>query len=443
MLIFAMATIEPRILKGFRDFLPQAAIRRQNVIRTIVETYERYGFVPLETPAMEYADILTGKYGEEGEKLMYRFWDNGKREVALRYDLTVPLARVVAQYPELPKPFRRYQIAPVWRAENTQKGRYREFTQCDIDTAGTTSMAADAEVAVIMAAVLTNLGFTKFEVRINNRKLLNGILEAAGIPEEKTMAALRGIDKWLKVGAEGVREELSSALSTDQIDKLFGLLPQSDEDFFAWNARTQEVISTTAQGKEGLDEIDQVWGFVQASTFPKDVFRIDVLLARGLDYYTGTVFEATLLDKPEFGSVFGGGRYDKLIGQFIGSDVPAVGASAGVDRILSAMEDLGMSTPRAATADVLVLMMGKNLAKDAWQMTFELRDAGIKTELYYETAKMDKQLKYADKLGIPIAVIYGSQEKEQGMVTIKKLATKEQQKVSRDKLAETITGMVK
>lgn len=442
MLIFAMTTIEPRILKGFRDFLPQAAIRRQNVIRTIIDTYERYGYVPLETPAIEYADILTGKYGEEGEKLMYQFRDQGSREVALRYDLTVPLARVVAQYPELPKPFRRYQIAPVWRAENTQKGRYREFTQCDIDIAGTTNMAADAEIAVIMATVLLKLGFSRIEVRINNRKLLNGMLEAAGIPEESCLFALRGIDKWLKVGADGVRTELSAKCEAGQIDKLFTLLPQGDETYKAWVARTEEVLSTNAFGKEGLEELDEVMKYVRVSGLPENLFRVDVLLARGLDYYTGTIFEASLLDKPEFGSVYGGGRYDKLIGQFIGADVPAVGASAGVDRILSAMEDLGMATPRASTADVLVLMMEKKLATEAWQLADELRSAGIKTELYYETVKMDKQLKYADKLGVPMAVIYGSQEKEQGMVTVKRLATKEQQKVSRDKLAETIKGMV-
>ncbi|MFH1171081.1 MAG: histidine--tRNA ligase, partial [bacterium] len=434
---------EPRTLKGFRDFLPEAAIRRQQIIQTIIATYESFGYVPLETPALEYADVLTGKYGEEGEKLMYRFWDNGKREVALRYDLTVPLARVVAQYPELSKPFRRYQIAPVWRAENTQKGRFREFTQCDIDVAGTTSMVADAEVAEVIATVLKNLGFSRFEVRINNRKILNGMLAAAEVPSDQTMPTLRALDKWLKIGADGVRSELKELLSADMIDKLFALLPQKDEPFLAWRARAEKSISTSTIGAEGLTELEEVRTLLSVSAFPEATFRFDPLLARGLDYYTGTIYEATLLDKPEIGSVYGGGRYDKLIGQFIGRDVPATGASAGVDRILSAMEELNMSASRAATADVLVLMMEKSLETDAWRIASELRAAGIKTELFSEAIKMDKQLKYADKLGIPFVVIFGSQEKEQGIVTIKELATKKQQKVKREELVSAVGGIVK
>ncbi|MBI3956840.1 MAG: histidine--tRNA ligase [Candidatus Kerfeldbacteria bacterium] len=433
-----MPTIEPRTLKGFRDFLPQDAIRRQRVIRTIAETYESYGFSPLETPALEYGDVLTGKYGDEGEKLMYRFRDQGGRDVALRYDLTVPLARVVAQYLTLPKPFRRYQIAPVWRAENTQKGRYREFTQCDIDVVGTSSMTADAEIIQVIAAVLTNLGFSKFEVRINNRKLLNGILDTAGVPPEKTLATIRSLDKWLKIGADGVRAELADRLATGVLDRLFELLPQSDEDSAAWTARTEEVLSTSKAGKAGLEELDTVMKILAAAPFQPQIFRLDPLLSRGLDYYTGTVFEATLTDKPEFGSVFGGGRYDKLVGQFIGSDVPAVGASAGIDRILGAMEELGMNISRGSVSDVLVLMMDEAFVFDTAALAGELRAAGIKTEMYDEPVKLDKQLKYADQLGIPFAILYGSREKEQEMVTIKNLAKKKQETVKRPSIVQEL-----
>jgi histidyl-tRNA synthetase len=437
-----MATIEPRNLKGFRDFLPQAAIRRQNVIASIIKTYERFGFVPLETPALEYADVLMGKYGEEGEKLLYRFRDQGDREVALRYDLTVPLARVVAQYPELSKPFRRYQIAPVWRAENTQKGRFREFTQCDIDIVGTSSMLADAEIAQVMAAALANLGFSNFQIRINNRKLLNGILEAARVPENQWLATLRSLDKWGKIRAKGVEEELSGFLSEKITSAFIALLPKETEDFSSWSERTIEMISATTNGVEGIKELNKVMTSLAGIGMPEGTFQGDVLLARGLDYYTGTIFEAALTDTPEIGSVYGGGRYDKLIGQFIGKDIPAVGTSAGVDRILAAMEELGMGIPRSSTADVLVCMMGEELAAETSKLANELRTAGINTETWYEPDKLDKQLKYADKQGIPFVVLFGSDEKEQGMVTVKDLRTKKQEQTRKDFCIQTIQNLL-
>ncbi len=438
-----MKTIEPRTLKGFRDFLPESAIARQRIVNTIVAAYQSFGFVPLETPALEYADVLTGKYGDEGEKLMYRFQDQGGRDVALRYDLTVPLARVVAQYADLPKPFRRYQIAPVWRAENTQKGRFREFTQCDFDIVGTASTTADAEVAQIIATVLRNLNFQKFQVRINNRKVLNGLLASAGVAEEQWVPAIRSIDKWLKVGADAVRQEVTELVGTSTAEKVFALLPSDGgaEDFAAWAQRVQPLFSSP-EGIQGLSELQEVGALLAASGLPAEYFRIDVLLARGLDYYTGTIYEATLLDKPEFGSVFGGGRFDKLIGQFIGRDIPAVGASAGVDRLLAAQQELGMTSKRSSTAKILVAMMDDTLRQKTAAVANELRAAGINTELFYDAIGLGKQLKYADKLGIPYVIILGPDEVQAGTVTIKDLAKKEQSSFPRERLAEDCKQLI-
>lgn len=416
-------------------------MQRQRVLRVIAETYERFGFVPLETPALEYADVLTGKYGDEGEKLLYRFRDQGDREVALRYDLTVPLARVVAQYPELPKPFRRYQIAQVWRAENTQKGRFREFTQCDVDVVGTENLLADGEIIQVAASVLDNLGFERYIIRFNNRKLLNGMLSLAKIPATDRITVLRSLDKWQKIGEEGVRKELAGILSEHQLSDITDLLPKAGEEFFTWSKRMSPKFLTDALAREGWLELNQLIDLLKNSP-NSEAFQPDILLARGLDYYTGTIIEATLPDAPELGSVFGGGRYDKLIGMFTGKDVPAVGVAAGVDRLVAAMEELGMAEERASTADVLVLMMEKSMAAELHELAAELRDAGIKTELYYDAVKLDKQLKYADKLGIPLALLYGSKEREESNATLKVLATKEQKTVHREKVADAVKRLL-
>ncbi len=434
-------SIEARTLKGFRDFLPRAALTRQRVIQTIVATYESFGFVPLETPALEYADILAGKYGDEGEKLMYRFRDQGGREVALRYDLTVPLARVVGQQneQELPRPFRRYQIAPVWRAENTQKGRFREFTQCDADIVGSSSMLADAEIALLIATALKKLSFTDYEIRLNNRKLLNGFLEAVKIPEERWLPTLRILDKWEKIGADAVQSELSAGMSGKQIDALFDLMPTDEEadDSGSWGKRIAKQMKKTSEGAEGLKELQAVRTLIEAVGMD-DVFRFDVLLARGLDYYTGTIFEAVLTNKPEFGSVFGGGRYDGLIGLFTGKEIPAVGVSAGIDRIVAAMAELELDEGGASTADVLVTIMEADDVQDMLKLAADLRNEGIKAELFYEPARLEKQLKYADSRGIPLALILGSEEKSRREVAVKILAEKRQIKVRRGEIAKAI-----
>ncbi len=439
-----MKLIEPRTLKGFRDFLPEQAIVRQRLLEKIVATFQSFGFLPLETPALEYADILTGKYGGEGEKLLYRFRDQGERDVALRYDLTVPLARVVAQYPELPKPFRRYQIAPVWRAENTQRGRFREFTQCDVDIVGTDSIAADAEVAQVLAAVLTKLGIKKFEIRLNNRKLLDGMLQIAGIKEELWTPVLRVLDKWEKIGDEAGRLELERAAPDGDFDAFFAMLPTAEEedDATVWESRVRKTLLKSRQGTEGLNELQQLRGLLEAADLDT-VCRFDVLLARGLDYYTGTVMEAVLTQKPDIGSVAGGGRYDGLIGRFTGKDMPAVGASVGIDRLIAAMEELTIVEKQSALTDAYLIPLENALLPELLALGAELRAVGIKTECAYDAEKLDKQLKYADRLGIPFAVIVGKKEKAEGTAVIRDLLERRQFTVRRGTLVAKLQGLVK
>ncbi len=425
-----MNRITPRTLKGFRDFLPAQALRRARMLARIRTVFEQAGFTPFETPALEYADVLTGKYGDEGEKLLYRFRDQGGRDVALRYDLTVPLARVVAQYGELPLPCKRYQMAQVWRAENTQKGRFREFTQCDVDIVGSADVLADAEVILCLERALRALGLTNLVVKINSRKLLDGLLEAAGAPADERVQLLRALDKIEKVGAADVQAALQSAKLTTDVGRLFALLGEGEADWEQWAAQTTPVVRKTERGAAGLAELSALAALLDARATGTTVFMVDRLLARGLDYYTGTLFEITLGDQSSFGSVAGGGRYDTLIGRFTGKDLPAVGGSLGIDRTLAAMEDAGNGGERASAAQLLLTMLLDDRA-ELLALADEMRDAGISVDLYPEPAKLDKQLKYADKLGIPAAAILGPQEQQAGMVTLKDLRTRKQQTVPR------------
>lgn len=439
-----MGLIRPRTLKGFRDFLPTDARARRRVVAVVTKVFERFGFLPLETPALEYADVLTGKYGDEGEKLMYRFTDQGDRDVALRYDLTVPLARVVAQYEnDLPKPFRRYQIATVWRAENTQRGRFREFTQCDIDIVGSAAIAADAEIIAVIASVLETLKVGPYTIRVNNRKLLNSVLAAAGVKEKDWLPILRSIDKWEKIGAEGVRSELSEILSDSQMENFFSLLPKErTEPFDEWSARVSAVISKEGDGKEGLGEMAALLEGAEAIDAPNGTVVFDMLMARGLDYYTGTILEAVIDGQEDFGSVFGGGRYDNLIKQFTGKDIPAVGVSCGLDRLLAAVAENEDFSVKPATASVLVCYVEDDTVAEGQIIANELRKEGINTDLWLDPARLEKQLKYADMLGIPLAVLFGSEEAKKGSVTVKDLRTKKQTRVPRADLVETVNELL-
>ena len=319
--------MEAKLLSGFRDHLPQRMNLRQRILKQVKEVYESFGFVPLETPALEYSSVLLGKYGDEWTKQLYRFKDNGGRDVALRYDLTVPLSRVVSMYNDLPRPFKRYQIGPVWRAEKAQKGRFREFYQCDVDIVGSDSYLADAECVQIAYELITKVfGSSDFKIRINNRKILNGLSEFAGYDKKKNIAVFRAIDKLVKIGEEGVRKELKEAeLSEDSVNKIFDFMGNID-------GTNQEIISNLKRiffevptAFEGAENLEKVFQTLDLLGVPEKNLVIDLTIARGLDYYTGIVYETFLDERPNLGSMMSGGRFDELIGQLSGKDVPAVG----------------------------------------------------------------------------------------------------------------------
>ncbi|MGE5042052.1 MAG: histidine--tRNA ligase [Candidatus Levyibacteriota bacterium] len=391
--------IEPRTLKGFRDFLPNEARKRTYVMNALKKVFEAYGFEPLETPVLEYEDILLGKYGDEGDKLMYRFTDNGQRRVAMRYDQTVPLARVYSQYAnELPLPFKRYQVSNVYRAENTQKGRFREFLQCDIDTVGADTPLADAEIIETAVLCLQNLGFKNFKVLINDRALFEGI------PRE----AITIIDKLKKIGEDGVKKELGEkGLDQGLLDKV--------------------------RGNQKTERLSQVLEILQDE---RVIF--DPTLARGLDYYTGIIIEVEI-EGYEAGSVGGGGRYNNLIGMFEEDNVPAVGFAFGFDRLMEALEQFDLLRIEPSVAKILVGIFSPEFEKDAYAAAAKLRTRKINVELWLESeAKMEKQIKYALKKQIPYMLIIGPEEKEKNMVTIKALSTREQKMVTIEEVVQMI-----
>ena len=398
--------IEPRTLKGFRDFLPKEARKRQYVVDTLRKVFESYGFEPLETPALEYEEILSGKYGEEGDKLMYKFEDNGGRKVAMRYDQTVPLARVVAQYQnELPLPFKRYQISNVWRGDNTQKGRFREFTQCDIDTVGSKSSLADAEIIEIAGTSLKKLGFKDFKILINDREVFSGLLEDSS----KLPAIVRAIDKLKKIGREKVLEEIIAMGVENQ---------------------TAERILSSLENQKPTENLDQLINYLKSLGLSEDNFEFAPFLARGLDYYTGTIFEIEI-EGYDAGSVCGGGRYDNLIGMFAGRDIPAVGCAFGFDRIIEAMDALNLFPENLQTTKALVTVFSPELLDNSIKACEILSAANISQELYVdENTKMEKQLKYADAKAIPYAVIIGPKEAELNQATVKNLESGEQETVA-------------
>ncbi len=424
-----MKPIEPRTLKGFRDYLPQEQAARSRMIRQITEVFELFGFEPLETPTLEYEDVLAGKYGEEGELSMYRFKDKGDRDVAMRYDLTVPLARVVAQHEALlPKPFKRYQVAPVWRTENTQKGRYREFIQCDADIVGAPIGIADAECIAIAEAVLLKLGIEKFTIKINNRKILNAIMRTVGVAEDKIVNAIRAIDKIAKIGAKGVVEELEAnvGLNGNEAEALIRLASTKVPDVGALKAFINHHILKDPQGMEGFAELNAV--FTALHEMNVTHAEIDLSLARGLDYYTSTVYETVLthdVDARSYGTVVAGGRYDTLLALFTGKQNPAVGVSVGLDRLFAAMQDMGvLSTER--TTQVLILNLETTLQETYLQLVHALRVAGVRSEMYYETEDFKKQYAFAESKSIPYAIIIGEKESKQGIAAIRDLNTRDQ-----------------
>jgi histidyl-tRNA synthetase len=419
-----MSVIRPRTLKGFRDFLPQTMAAREHVIETARQVCRRFGFAPIDTPALEYSEILLGKGGEESDRQMYRFEDHGGRDVAMRFDLTVPLARFAAQHAhQLGTPFKRYHVGPVWRGENTQRGRYREFVQFDFDTIGTESLLADVETLVVVHDLFAALGFEGFTIRFNNRHVLNGLLDKLGM-EQEAVAVLRALDKLPKIGPGGVSDELHAVAhaSDEQANAILALAELTGSND-AIIAALPEIVGDSPRAQTGLAALETVLSGVRASGVPEERIGIDVSIARGLAYYTGTVYETFLTALPGIGSVCSGGRYDDLASLYTKQRLPGIGGSLGVDRLIAAMEELGMVDDSAATADVFVALFVAERADEYLGLAAELRSAGISVELYPEARKLGAQMKYADRRGHRLAVIIGEDEWASGTVQVKVLAT--------------------
>jgi histidyl-tRNA synthetase len=414
-----MSTIKPRLLKGFRDFLPQQLWLRRKVINTFIEVFEKYGYEPLETPALEYFDILMGKYGEQ-EKLVYNFEDFGGRKVALKYDLTVPASRVMAQYQnDLSLPWKRYQIQPVWRADNTQKGRFREFYQCDADIFGSKDMVADAEFIEMGIEILSKLGFKDFKVRINNRKLLNGIATYIGRPE-KFNDMVFVIDDWDKRELEANKEELMKrGFSESEVNKIVDLILSPGESLARLD-KLQEKLSNIPEAIEGIGELQKIFELVA-----NEKLTFDLSIARGLSYYTGPVWEWSIVEG-RVGSVGGCGRYDKLVGGFTGMDIPATGGSFGLERIMEVLSDREMLSLQETNIRVMVSIFNEKLAKESFNLATDLRNRGIPTLLYPQIKPLKKQFEYADKKGIPYVIIIGEDELSLNVVALKDMKKKKQ-----------------
>jgi len=429
-------TVEPRVSRGLRDLLPDQMLARQSMIDTIRRVYELYGFVPLSTPAIEFLDVLSGSAGQEAQSSIFRVTNPENEALGLRFDLTVPLARVIAQYKELPRPFRRYQVSPVWRADKPDKGRFREFTQFDLDSVGTESEVADTEVIAGMCDTLSALNVGRYIVRFSSRAILNLLLDFAGISAEQGVDVFRVLDKLDKVGLDKVSRELMNGyrdesgdtirgvgLSADQVDRIKRFLDIKSDSRHDVVSSVRELFAGLDHAAAQIDVVEKISNHLYNLGYGDDRVSLDLSIARGLAYYTGPVFEAILLDAPQFGSVFGGGRYDDLVMRFLGERIPAVGASIGVDRLLAALAHLGRVDTRKATARVLVTNMDRAMTDDYLQLTWELRRANIPTEFYIGTAKrLGKQLEYADQYDIPLAILCGSNEKAQGVVTVKNMA---------------------
>ena len=423
-----MEKIKPRTLSGFMELLPAPQTQMEQIMQILRETYALYGFYPLDTPALESAEVLLAKGGGETEKQIYRF-QKGDSDLAMRFDLTVPLAKYVAlNYGQLAFPFRRYQIGKVYRGERAQRGRFREFYQADIDVIGDGQLDIinEAEIPSIIYRTFTRLGLTRFKIRINNRKVLNGFFAMNGLTE-KAGDVMRTIDKLEKIGADKVREILVEdfALTAEQADAVLS--------FITIEGGTEGILKALEGYKgrdpmfdQGAEELATVAGYMEAFGVPADHFEIDLTIARGLDYYTGTVYETTMLDHPEIGSICSGGRYDNLAEYYTDKKLPGVGISIGLTRLFFVLQDKGLLTmSNAAPADVMILPMSDNLAPSI-ELATRLREAGIRVQLNCEKKKFKAKIGYADKLAVPYVIFMGDDEIASGMVALKELATGEQ-----------------
>ena len=440
-----MDKIKPRTLSGFMELQPDKQVQMDKMRAVLAETYARYGFTPLDTPAIEAAEVLLAKGGGETEKQIYRF-TKGESDLALRFDLTVPLAKyVAANYGQLTFPFRRYQIGKVWRGERAQRGRFREFYQADIDIIGDGALDIlnEAEIPAIIYDTFTRLGLHRFRIRVNNRKVLNGFFAILGLSEQAG-DVLRTIDKLDKIGADKVRELLTDTcgVTAEQADEILRFIAcpgtSADKLAFLEQYRGRSDVFDT-----GLDELRTVVGYLPAFGVPEENFELDLTIARGLDYYTGTVYETVLLDHPEVGSICSGGRYDDLAGYYTNKSLPGVGISIGLTRLFYILQEQNMISDAVLTApaDVLILPMTDDLSA-AVSLASMLRAGGLRVQLYSEKKKFKAKIGYADKLGIPFVIFLGEDEIAQNVCALKNMVTGEQEAVTQAAALETIRAEI-
>src|SRR5215216_1569916 len=437
-----MARTEPA--RGMRDFLPEDVRRREYVIDIIKRVYERYAFEPLETPAVENLETLLGKYGDEGNQLIFKILKRGEHEatgqadLALRYDLTVPLARVVAQYQsKLPRLFKRYQIQPVWRADRPARGRFREFYQCDVDSLGSISPLVEAELCAAVSDALVELGFNDFVIRINHRELLTSILNRAGVGGHQHGDALVALDKLDKIGPQGVDGELANRGIEEQARNalLQAFLPPTSQE------RIAQFVAGDAIGERAVANLTAITELV-AQTRAAGKLQFDPSLARGLSYYTGAIMEINVADLA--GSLGGGGRYDNLVGMFLGQDIPACGFSLGLERILVVMSERAMFPAEAGTAsaDVMVSIWDDEHISESLVLAQELRLAGLRVDSYPEPEKLGKQFKFASSRGVPFVAVIGDEEREKRQVSIKDMQNGQQHSLLRAEVVEFVKGLL-
>jgi histidyl-tRNA synthetase len=421
--------IEPRTLKGFRDHLPAQALARERVLDIARRVYRSYGFAPIDTPALEYLEILTGKGSEETDKQLYRFQDHGGRDVGMRFDLTVPFARFAAQHlHDLGLPFKRYHMATVWRGENTQRGRYREFMQCDFDTIGTTSPVADLEMVLVVHDLLAAIGVERFTIRVNDRRVLGGILTRLGLVERAT-SVLRSLDKLGKATPEAVAAELTGqGVAADAVTALLemaGLGGPADDVL----ARLEALAGGVEAGRAGVAALRGIVAGARDAGVAEGRIVIDPSIARGLDYYTGIVLESFLDDLPALGSICSGGRYDDLAGLYTKQPLPGVGASLGIDRLLAGLEELGRTATVETPAEVFLVYFDEAHLGDYLRIAAALRAGGMAVEFFPEPKRMGQQLKLASKRGFPAALVIGSDEFAAGTAQLKNLAAQQSQTI--------------
>lgn len=422
--------ITAKKLAGFRDFFADDIQVREFVINTFKRVFEKYGYEPLQTPALEYTEIFAGEAGEEAEKLFYNFQDNAGRDVMLKYEVMISMCRAVAEnINTLPLPYKRYQIQNVWRAEKPQKGRYREFTQCDADTIGSDNVIWDAEFIQMGIEAMKELGFKKFQASISNRKFLNGLVKFAGATQEEFIPICLSIDKLPKIGRGAVKKELTTKrnISGEVADKILDIITTTGDSKSLIQTFKKQMTSEPS-ALEGLEELEQIFNYFKTSKIDPRYYVFSPYIARGLAYYTGPIWEFEILDG-NVGSVAGCGRYDNTIGRFLGKRVPATGGSFGIERLVEVIKDRNMIQVSKTTTQVLVTIFDNSLLNESIKVANTLRSKGISTMLYSDPIKLNKQLKYADKKGIPYVIVLGPDEVENGVLQLKDMKTGKQQKL--------------